>query len=41
MATHRRYFDPEAYRIILMDQRGAGQSKPSAELRVGGRDIVS
>lgn len=26
----RRYFDPASYRIILMDQRGSGKSKPSA-----------
>lgn len=31
--THRRYFDPEFYRIILFDQRGAGQSTPAAELQ--------
>lgn len=29
---HRRYFDPEAYRIILFDQRGCGQSTPHASL---------
>jgi len=29
---HRRFFDPEIYRIILFDQRGAGQSTPHAEL---------
>ncbi|WMC10614.1 prolyl aminopeptidase [Oceanimonas pelagia] len=29
---HRRFFDPECYRIILFDQRGAGQSRPHAEL---------
>ena len=28
----RRYFDPEVYRIILFDQRGAGRSKPHASL---------
>lgn len=28
----RRYFDPERYRIILYDQRGAGRSTPHAEL---------
>jgi proline iminopeptidase len=28
----RRYFDPRAYRIILMDQRGAGKSQPMASL---------
>jgi proline iminopeptidase len=30
---HRRYFDPQHYRIILFDQRGCGQSTPFAELR--------
>lgn len=29
----RRFFDPDAYRIILFDQRGAGRSTPHAELR--------
>jgi proline iminopeptidase len=29
---YRRFFDPEVYRIILFDQRGAGRSKPHAEL---------
>ncbi|XP_053374446.1 probable proline iminopeptidase isoform X2 [Mercenaria mercenaria] len=29
----RTFFDPEAYRIVLMDQRGAGKSTPPAELR--------
>ncbi len=28
----RRFFDPEKYRIILFDQRGAGRSKPHANL---------
>lgn len=28
----RRFFDPEMYRIILFDQRGAGRSRPHAEL---------
>ncbi|UZJ44156.1 prolyl aminopeptidase [Marinimicrobium sp. C6131] len=28
----RRYFDPECYRIILFDQRGAGRSTPHASL---------
>ena len=27
---HRRYFDPEVYRIVLFDQRGAGRSTPRA-----------
>jgi proline iminopeptidase len=29
---HRRFFDPTRYRIVLFDQRGAGQSTPFAEL---------
>ena len=29
---HRRYFDPKAYRIILLDQRGCGKSTPFASL---------
>lgn len=28
----RRYFDPEKYRIIVFDQRGAGRSTPHASL---------
>jgi proline iminopeptidase len=28
-----RYFDPKKYRIILMDQRGCGKSKPFAEIK--------
>ncbi len=27
---HRRFFDPRRYRIILVDQRGCGQSTPYA-----------
>ena len=27
-----RYFDPAAYRIVLVDQRGCGKSTPFAEL---------
>ncbi len=30
---HRRFFDPGRFRIILLDQRGAGRSEPSGELR--------
>jgi proline iminopeptidase len=29
---HRTYFDPEAYRTVLFDQRGAGRSRPHAGL---------
>lgn len=28
----RRFFDPEVYRIVLFDQRGAGRSRPHASL---------
>jgi len=30
---HRRFFDPERYRVVLFDQRGAGRSTPHADLR--------
>ncbi len=30
--THRRFFDPASYRIIIFDQRGAGRSTPLGEL---------
>ncbi|MBT5263964.1 MAG: prolyl aminopeptidase [Rhodospirillaceae bacterium] len=30
---HRRFFDPEAYRIVVFDQRGAGRSTPVAEVK--------
>ena len=30
--SNRCFFDPEKFRIILFDQRGAGQSSPHAEL---------
>lgn len=29
---YRQFFDPEHYRVILFDQRGAGQSTPHADL---------
>jgi hypothetical protein len=28
-----RFFDPQAYKIILVDQRGCGKSRPHADLR--------
>jgi proline iminopeptidase len=31
--THRQFFDPAFYRIIIFDQRGAGRSAPLGELR--------
>ena len=30
---HRQFFDPDRYRVVLMDQRGCGRSTPHAELR--------
>ena len=32
VSDYRRYFDPAAYRVVLLDQRGSGQSTPHAEL---------
>jgi proline iminopeptidase len=32
-AKHRRFFDPQSYRIVVYDQRGAGRSTPLGELR--------
>ena len=31
-ADHRRFFDPERYRIVIFDQRGAGRSTPLGAL---------
>jgi proline iminopeptidase len=31
--THRRFFDPAFYRIVILDQRGAGRSTPLGEVR--------
>lgn len=30
--AYRQFFDPESFRVILFDQRGAGRSTPHAEL---------
>jgi len=39
---HRRYFDPEFYRIVLFDQRGSGKSVPLGEvMRNRTSDLVS
>jgi proline iminopeptidase len=32
ITDYRRFFDPETYRVILFDQRGAGKSLPHASL---------
>lgn len=29
---HRRFFDPDRYRVVLFDQRGSGRSTPHADL---------
>ncbi len=29
---HRRFFDPDRYRLVLFDQRGAGRATPHADL---------
>jgi proline iminopeptidase len=31
-AAHRRFFDPGSYRVVIFDQRGAGRSRPHADL---------
>jgi len=31
-AVHRRFFDPEHWRIVIFDQRGAGRSTPLGEI---------
>ncbi|MDB5102862.1 MAG: Proline iminopeptidase [Fibrobacteres bacterium] len=37
---HRRFFDPAHYRVILFDQRGAGRSKPHAEILDNTTDLL-
>ena len=32
-AVHRRFFDPQHWRVIIFDQRGAGRTRPLGELR--------
>ncbi len=39
-ATQRRFFDPEFYRIILLDQRGCGRSKPMGETQENNTDAL-
>lgn len=39
---HRRFFDPNVYRIVLFDQRGAGRSTPHASLEANTtQDLVA
>ncbi|CAK0764838.1 putative proline iminopeptidase [Azospirillaceae bacterium] len=37
---HRRFFDPQHYRIIVFDQRGSGRSKPLGEIRNNDTDLL-
>lgn len=39
-ARHRQFFDPSHYRIVLFDQRGAGQSTPHAEVRANTTQLL-
>lgn len=40
--TDRRFFDPQAFRVVLVDQRGAGRSRPLGEVADNGiDDLVS
>jgi proline iminopeptidase len=32
LPVHRRFFDPDHYRIVVFDQRGAGRSTPAADI---------
>lgn len=38
--THRRFFDPQHYRIVILDQRGAGRSTPLGEVRRNDTDLL-
>ncbi len=33
LPMYRRFFDPQAYHVVLFDQRGSGKSTPHAELK--------
>lgn len=37
---HRRFFDPDHYRVILFDQRGAGKSTPRGEWRANTTQLL-
>lgn len=37
---HRRFFDPQHYRVILFDQRGAGKSTPLGEWRANTTQLL-
>lgn len=38
--AHRRFFNPEHYRVVLFDQRGAGRSTPVGEFRANTTQLL-
>jgi proline iminopeptidase len=38
--THRRFFNPSHYRIVIFDQRGCGRSRPLGETRANTTDLL-
>src|SRR5574338_463409 len=38
--VHRRFFDPAAYRVVLLDQRGCGRSTPRGEPHRNTTDLL-
>jgi len=38
--SHRQFFDPQHYRIVLFDQRGSGQSTPLGEARQNNTQLL-
>ncbi|HCK33117.1 MAG TPA: prolyl aminopeptidase [Rhodospirillaceae bacterium] len=38
--SHRRFFDPDHYRIVLFDQRGSGKSEPAGEIKNNTPDLL-
>jgi len=38
--VHRRFFDPDRTRIVLMDQRGAGRSRPTAATKANTTQLL-
>ncbi|MCG8379641.1 MAG: prolyl aminopeptidase, partial [Proteobacteria bacterium] len=37
---HRRYFDPDKYRIVIFDQRGCNRSTPQGDVRNNSTDFL-
>lgn len=38
--VHRRFFDPDHYRVVIFDQRGAGRSRPLGEIANNTTDLL-